>query len=702
MTWSGHVEDVTSTRPALAFPHPGVIDRLSATAVRGLTEMYDPRSRSFPRTVRGGRRLLRPVAEGMSVRYTAIAALGLSRMDVATRTSVLVGHDVVDILPGVLGLALAGRDQGAIALSVWAAAEVAKLTRGITRPTRPDAHDTAESDRTARALDRLLMSVRTEAPVPTVDHAWTLAALLAAISANGVASLDEDGEQVVDAARRAADRLLAAQAPNGLFPHYLPVGDLSRFRSHVGCFADQVYPIQALARYALGTGDADALAAADRCAERLVALQGPEGQWWWHYDWRYGSVVERYPVYSVHQHAMAPMAFRELHEAGGRDHRAAVESGLLWVLERPETAAELIEDDLGVVWRKVGRREPRKVVRKVRSAVSAARPELRLSWLDQIFPADTVDRECRPYELGWLLYAWHEGAASAAPARPDGRQDVAVTLPRARTRVSPDATRRIFGLTMDAQGLDEVEARCREALIRRERILLGILDARTALGQRSERLFRDALLDCDLVLPAARPVVWASRLAGGRPVPERVDPVDLTDRLLRLARDERQPIYLLGGGPDLLPALAESVCRHYPGLVVAGSRAADVVEGCATTVADEIRASGAGLLLAGLASPAKESFLTVFGSGLGVPILCAVGGPPDLFAHLARRIASEPASPGRQRSRRLARPASSWSTRSLRSDTVRVTRAAREQVRPLPVARRSGGDGVVDLGDAAG
>jgi hypothetical protein len=175
----------------------------------------------------------------------------------------------------------------------------------------------------------------------------------------------------------------------------------------VGCFADQVYSIQALARYAAATGDERALAAAERGAERITALQGDEGQWWWHYDWRHGTVVERYPVYSVHQHAMAPMALMELREAGGPDHREAVAKGLGWLLERPESAAELIADDLGVVWRKVGRRDPHKMVRKLRSAASSAQPELRLTWLDVLFPPGPIDRECRPYELGWLLYAWN-------------------------------------------------------------------------------------------------------------------------------------------------------------------------------------------------------------------------------------------------------------------------------------------------------
>ena len=33
-------------------------------------------------------------------------------------------------------------------------------------------------------------------------------------------------------------------------------------------------------------------------------------------------------------------------------------------------------------------------------------PGARLGLLDRTFPPTVVDHECRPYELGWLLYAW--------------------------------------------------------------------------------------------------------------------------------------------------------------------------------------------------------------------------------------------------------------------------------------------------------
>jgi hypothetical protein len=343
----------------------------------------------------------------MSVRYSSIAALGLSRTDPSTVRDVLGREDVPVLLPGILGLALAGRDPGALALSVWAALEVGS--------TREEQVLLPEQERLSRALDRLVAQVRSAVPMPTVENAWTLVALLAARASRAVAALYNGAEHIVDEADRLADRLLAAQAPSGLFPHHLPPDRLGRFRSHVACFADQAYSIQALVRFAATTGRVDALEAASRCADRLAALQGDAGQWWWHYDWARGVVVERYPVYSVHQHSLAPMALLELWEAGGVDHRPAVERGLHWLLRRPETDGDLIADELGVVWRKVGRREPSKLVRKARSAASAAGPGLRLPWLDVVFPARQVERECRPFELGWLLYAWQPPGLRMSP-----------------------------------------------------------------------------------------------------------------------------------------------------------------------------------------------------------------------------------------------------------------------------------------------
>jgi hypothetical protein len=251
-------------------------------------------------------------------------------------------------------------------------------------------------------FDDLRDWLRPSHALPTVDVAWMLSAAVAAGSA--------DVQDVVDVAR---DRLLKEQGSCGLFPHALPAGSQGRWRAHVGCFADQVYPVQALARLAATIDDDEALRAANRAADRICELQGPDGQWWWHYDVRNGSVVEGFPVYSVHQHAMGPMTLLDLADAGGGDHRREIAAGLGWLRSHPEVVDELIDPGHEVIWRKVGRRERGKAVRRLNALTTSARPGFRLPGLDLAFPAVAIDRECRPYELGWLLYTW---------LRPSGRR----------------------------------------------------------------------------------------------------------------------------------------------------------------------------------------------------------------------------------------------------------------------------------------
>jgi hypothetical protein len=192
---------------------------------------------------------------------------------------------------------------------------------------------------------------------------------------------------------------------SGIFPPLVGAGS-SLLRGHVACFADQVYPIQALARYHAAFGAPDALSAATRCAEQICSAMGPNGQWWWHYDARNGRVIEGYPVYSVHQDAMGPMALFDLQEAGGPDFSEAIRKSLAWMDEAVEVGHSLIDEENGVIWRKVARAEPGKLVRGIRAGMSRVNQGLRLTPLDMLFRATQIDYECRPYHLGWVLDTW--------------------------------------------------------------------------------------------------------------------------------------------------------------------------------------------------------------------------------------------------------------------------------------------------------
>ncbi len=312
---------------------------------------------------------------GTSVRYGAIAALGLLRLPEPDQRSVLGGDTAHDLIGRLARHLDGGTTRGTAALVCWAAAE-------------------ARHDALPHALARLGALDLRPGPVDVVTAAWVVTALAAARP-------HADVEQHLAAARA---RLLGARGPR-LYPH-VTGGATAWYRSHVGSFADQAYPVQALARLHASGDDPAALASAESVAAIICRAQGNAGQWWWHYDARTGGVIEGYPVYSVHQHAMAPMALFDLAEAGGRPRVEQICRGLRWLARPAEATEDLVLDQPPVIWRKVARRDPRKLVRGVRAGTTRLRAGTRLPVLDRLFRPGAVDHECRPYELGWLLYTW--------------------------------------------------------------------------------------------------------------------------------------------------------------------------------------------------------------------------------------------------------------------------------------------------------
>lgn len=324
--------------------------------------------------------------EGHSRRYTATALIGLAEETEDVAQEILAGCSRQDVCGRLLERMDKADDLGEVALTLWAARAL----------NHPDA---------SRATDRLRLMAPGESACPTVELAWSLSALVAE---GGTSGADED------LAHKIARRLLSSfWEESALFPHCLAGARRSRLRGHVACFADLVYPIQALSFYHLATGSDDALETARRCAKRMCSLQGSEGQWWWHYDVRTGRIVERYPVYAVHQDSMAPMALFALRNACGVDVGEAVERGVNWLCHPPEIGGTLIDRQADVIWRKVARQEPGKLVRGLQASASCLHPVLRVPGTDLLFRARSVDYESRPYHMGWILHAWSARYGSA-------------------------------------------------------------------------------------------------------------------------------------------------------------------------------------------------------------------------------------------------------------------------------------------------
>jgi hypothetical protein len=369
---------LVSPRSSSSSPEPDrppslFVDRLRGLALAALRRMYRRSEGLFAFRLR---RTPEGVAlEGSSRRYTAITAIGLAGESGEDVQSVL-GRSLTSLEDQLLQDVSGAANLGDVALTLWAAALLDSPGRG-------------------RALERIVALGPLQGARHTVELAWTLAALCL-----------DPARPVQDLRERLAARLRDAFNPDSsLFPHV--VGGRGGLRSHVCCFADLVYPIQALSFHARLTGNRQSRTVAGRCAERICRAQGAAGQWWWHYDVRNGAVVEGYPVYAVHQDGMAPMALHALRDCGGGDFEEHAQRGLDWLEAAPELeGSSLVDAGEGVIWRKVGRREPGKLSRSLQALASRLDRGLRAPGLDRLFPPRAVDHESRPYHMGWLLHAY--------------------------------------------------------------------------------------------------------------------------------------------------------------------------------------------------------------------------------------------------------------------------------------------------------
>ncbi len=369
-----------SRHSVIAAPHTSVWEAVAhwrELAIAALARMYLPERGMFAFRLRPGADGS-TVLEGESLRYTAIALLGLAGEPEAAAAQALHGKSLQEACGALLERALLDDDVGAAALALWAA-------RRLRHP------------QAGAMLERLQSLAPADGDYATVGVAWALSAL-------AIRSESATDRALAD---RLAERLLASFRPGtGLFPHR-PVGaKVAWLRGHVCCFADLVYPVQALSHYFTLTGRDQAATAAGACGAQMCRLQGPAGQWWWHYDVRSGEVIEHYPVYAIHQDAMGPMALLALEDACGVDHRDTIARSIAWLIHAPEIDGSLVDESAGVIWRKVARHEPKKLVRGIHAATSRLHPRLRMPWVDLPFPPGRVDYEARPYHMGWLLHAF--------------------------------------------------------------------------------------------------------------------------------------------------------------------------------------------------------------------------------------------------------------------------------------------------------
>jgi hypothetical protein len=377
------------------------VQTLCDLALDRLPRMIDPSTGLFVFRLEGQNFAPR----GASFRYTAMAAIGLER---AEAHGLDVSIDMDRVYEALSATLAAADDLGDVGLALWAAARRKKALAERALRLVPE-------------FDGLARSRGGDA-VHSTELALLCAGLAEALAAN-VGSEREVRAQL-DAAFR---RLLAQRGASGLLPYSRPVrGRAWRpaeiLRKELGFFDAQVYAVMAALRRDEVIGDPEAREMARAIGEHLLARQHPLGQWAWHYNARTGAVVDVYPVYSVHQDGMAPMAFLPLERALGVPATAAVARGVEWLFGQNELATPLIEPGRSIIWRSIRRRGPYRSVVYPLKLASLGRASKALDLGTRLSGPGVleIDHELRPYHLGFCLHAF---APLVAALRADGADE---------------------------------------------------------------------------------------------------------------------------------------------------------------------------------------------------------------------------------------------------------------------------------------
>jgi len=367
------------------------IRSLIQLGLRGLVAMYNPERELFcHRLVRNNGELSR---EGLSRRYTLISLLGLQRVQDAAQAA---GLDTRAILANLASDTRWLENIGDLGLLIWASAGAGP--------------ELSSQIRSAWDFDHLLHVFREARQGRTMELAWFLSGL-AHLKLAGA-----DQANLRDLAMETYGLLKKNQGENGLFSHLAEKRSFSGLmRGRVGSFADQIYSVYALAKFSQAFAVPKAAERALDCALTLCESQGPMGQWWWHYDAATGKVLGRYPVYSVHQDAMAPMALRAIGEAVDSDFRPWIYKGLNWIYGNNELEEDVRDASANVIWGGVYRNDSLRYVDSAFELLSARE--------DSRTHKDLVLlSECRPYQLGWLLYAWAGESLNEETATSSGQR----------------------------------------------------------------------------------------------------------------------------------------------------------------------------------------------------------------------------------------------------------------------------------------
>ena len=151
---------------------------------------------------------------------------------------------------------------------------------------------------------------------------------------------------------------------------------------------------------------------------------------------------------------------------------------------------------------------------------------------------------------------------------------------------------------------------------------------------REDPAVMDIVNRADLVLADGIGVIKGAAMLG-TPLKGKVPGIEFAAGLLGKLAKEGRSVYLLGAKPGVAELAGKRLSGQYPGLKIAGTHDGYFQEDA--PVVEDIRASGADVVLVCLGAPKQEKWMAKNGADTGAHLLCGLGGSLVVFAGVVER-----------------------------------------------------------------
>jgi exopolysaccharide biosynthesis WecB/TagA/CpsF family protein len=165
---------------------------------------------------------------------------------------------------------------------------------------------------------------------------------------------------------------------------------------------------------------------------------------------------------------------------------------------------------------------------------------------------------------------------------------------------------------------------------------IAFVNAHTLNLAAKDSSYRAIINRSALVLNDGAGVALAARLQGDR-FPINLNGTDFLPLLLEGLADRDESVYFLGAQPGVADRAAANLLRRIPRLRIVGLRHGYFREADSQSIAADIHATGASVLLVALGNPAQERWLAAFLESTGVQLGIGVGAFFDFMAGDASR-----------------------------------------------------------------